>query len=100
MQENRPETASHRPIVRALALLAALMVLVGSIFFLTAPGAQPKNTGASLLPSAYGESGFKTLQKGSSGASGAWVALGCAAGLGAAGAWVGASSGRSSVISR
>ena len=68
MQENRPETASHRPIVRALALLAALMVLVGSIFFLTAPGAQPKNTGASLIPSAYGESGFKTLQKGSSGA--------------------------------
>ena len=68
--ETRP-VRETKPIVRVLALILALIVLGGSIYFITAPADSGKDLGgaATVLPSAHAESEWKTLQKGSSGAA-------------------------------
>ena len=59
------ENKSPRLIVRAVAILLALAVIGGSIFFIFAPG---RNSAGSALPIASANAeGFKTLKKGDSG---------------------------------
>lgn len=54
--------------VRALLILIALAVFLGSIFIVFLPGQKRHtDTGASLLPTAYADEEFKQLQKGGSG---------------------------------
>ncbi len=68
--DNKP-TKEINPVLRALALILALMVLGGSIYFIAASGNPDpaEDAASSLLPSARAESEWKTLQKGSSGAA-------------------------------
>ncbi len=68
--ETQP-TRETKPLVRVLALILALIVLGGSIYFIAAPGKDGKDSGnaGALLSSARAESEWKTLKKGSSGAA-------------------------------
>ena len=68
--ESRPNRET-RPIARVLALILALIVLGGSVYFIATPPEAGRETGsaATLLSSARAESEWKTLQKGSSGAA-------------------------------
>lgn len=70
MNEQQPKAPiTPKPLwVRALLILIAIAVFLGSIFIVFLPG-QKRNadTGAALLPTAAAEEEFKTLQKGGSG---------------------------------
>ena len=69
-QTEQPKTPiTPKPLwVRVLMLLIAIAVFLGSIFIVFLPG-QKRNadTGAHILPAAYADEEFKTLQKGGSG---------------------------------
>lgn len=68
MQDQTPKKPYGR-FARILALIAALFVILGTIFVVFQPG---KSNDVSLLPTAYAageESGWKDLKKGASGAA-------------------------------
>ena len=72
--ENKPTMANpsipeRKPWARIAALILALIVLGGSVYFISAPKDAGRDAGRVILTSARAESEWKTLQKGSSGAA-------------------------------
>lgn len=69
MQENQQNKKPVSPLIRMLTLIAAVIVLIGSVLMYVWPGLDMRNKDASALPfvSAARAENFKELKKGSSG---------------------------------